>query len=84
MWYNQVVLAELMEEFMKKRAVMTALLLAVSIAAAGCKQKSETTSGTDNQTETNQTEENTDGKETEDEEETPTTAELLDDIDVAK
>ena len=69
---------------MKKRAVMTALLLAVSIAAAGCKQKSETTSGTDNQTETNQTEENTDGKETEDEEETPTTAELLDDIDVAK
>ena len=69
---------------MKKRAVMTALLLAVSIAAAGCKQKSETTSGTDNQTETNQTEENTDGKETEDEEETPTTAELLADIDVAK
>lgn len=72
---------------MKKRVVMTALLLAVSIAAAGCKQKSEETNGTDTQTENSQTEQNTDGKEeneTDTEEEAPTTAELMADIDVTK
>lgn len=75
---------------MKKRAVMVALLLAMSIAAAGCTQKSEETNGSDTKTEDTGSSDGPEDQETEDkadaeeEEDTPTTAELMADIDVEK
>lgn len=75
---------------MKKRAVMVALLLAMSIAAAGCTQKSEETNGSDTKTEDTGSSDGAEDQETEDkadaeeDEDTPTTAELMADIDVEK
>lgn len=77
---------------MKKRAVMIALLLTMTIAAAGCKQKSEETNSSDTKTEEagstdetqeQNTEEQEDGSEDE-EEKVPTTAEMMAEIDVEK
>ncbi|MGN1141616.1 MAG: trigger factor [Oliverpabstia sp.] len=70
---------------MKKRVVMIALLLTMTIAAAGCTKKSEETTKTDvsDTTEENGTEADT--EETDDaQEEEPTTAELMAEIDVEK
>lgn len=77
---------------MKKRAVMVALLLTLTIAAAGCTKKSEETNSNDTNTEstdgteeTDTTEEQQNTDETEDaQEEGPTTSELMAEIDVAK
>ena len=77
---------------MKKRVVMVALLLTLTIAAAGCTKKSEETNSNDTNTEstdsteeTDTTEEQQNTEETEDaQEEGPTTSELMAEIDVAK
>ena len=77
---------------MKKRVVMVALLLTLTIAAAGCTKKSEETNSNDTNTEstdgteeTDTTEEQQNTDETEDaQEEGPTTSELMAEIDVAK
>ena len=49
-----------MEEFMKKRVVMVALLLTLTIAAAGCTKKSEETNSNDTNTESTDSTEETD------------------------
>ena len=77
---------------MKKRVVMVALLLTLTIAAAGCTKKSEETNSNDTNTESTDSTEETDTtekqqntEETEDaQEEGPTTSELMAEIDVAK
>ena len=77
---------------MKKRVVMVALLLTLTIAAAECTKKSEETNSNDTNTEstdsteeTDTTEEQQNTEETEDaQEEGPTTSELMAEIDVAK
>lgn len=74
---------------MKKRTVIVALLLAMSIAAAGCAQKSEEANGSDTQAETADDTDDADeagdaDAEDSEDEETPTTAELMEDIDVEK
>lgn len=75
---------------MKKRAVMIALLLTMTIAAAGCKQKSEETNSSDPNTEAANSADGEEEQDTEDtgetseEEDVPTTAELMADIDVEK
>lgn len=77
---------------MKKRVVMVALLLTLTIAVAGCTKKSEETNSNDTNTEstdsteeTDTTEEQQNTEETEDaQEEGPTTSELMAEIDVAK
>ena len=72
---------------MKKRAVMIALLLTMTIAAAGCKKNSEETTKTDvsDTTEENETEAEQDTEEADDDQEKePTTSELMAEIDVEK
>ena len=77
---------------MKKRVVMVALLLTLTIAAAGCTKKSEETNSNDTNTESTDSTEETDTtekqqntEETEDaQEEGQTTSELMAEIDVAK
>ncbi|MCI6431373.1 MAG: trigger factor [Oliverpabstia sp.] len=72
---------------MKKRAVMIALLLTMTIAAAGCTKNSEETTKTDvsDTTEENETEAEQDTEEADDDQEKePTTAELMAEIDVEK
>lgn len=72
---------------MKKRAVMIALLLTMTIAAAGCTKNSEETTKTDvsDTTEENETEAEQDREEADDDQEKePTTAELMAEIDVEK
>ena len=77
---------------MKKRVVMVALLLTLTIAVAGCTKKSEETNSNDTNTESTDSTEETDTtekqqntEETEDaQEEGPTTSELMAEIDVAK
>lgn len=77
---------------MKKRAVMIALLLTMTIAAAGCTKKSEETNSSETKTEASDVADGTDETEEQDteenedsqEEEKPTTAELLAEIDVNK
>lgn len=71
---------------MKKRAVMIALLLTMTIAAAGCTKNSEETTKTDvsDTTEENETEAEQDTEADDDQEEEPTTSELMAEIDVEK
>ena len=72
---------------MKKRAVMIALLLTMTIAAAGCTKNSEETTKTDvsDTTEENETEAEQDTEEADDDQEKePTTSELMAEIDVEK
>lgn len=72
---------------MKKRAVMIALLLTMTIAAAGCTKNSEETTKTDvsDTTEENETEAEQETEEADDDQEKePTTAELMAEIDVEK
>lgn len=71
---------------MKKRAVMIALLLTMTIAAAGCTKNSEETTKTDvsDTTEENETEAEQDTEADDAQEEEPTTSELMAEIDVEK
>ena len=72
---------------MKKRALMIAMLLTMTIAAAGCTKKSEETTKAEvsDTTEQNETEAEQDTEEADDDQEKePTTAELMAEIDVEK
>ena len=71
---------------MKKRALMIAMLLTMTIAAAGCTKKSEETTKAEvsDTTEQNEAEAEQDTEVDDAQEEEPTTAELMAEIDVEK
>lgn len=71
---------------MKKRALMIAMLLTMTIAAAGCTKKSEETTKAEvsDTTEQNEAEVEQDTEADDAQEEEPTTAELMAEIDVEK
>lgn len=71
---------------MKKRALMIAMLLTMTIAAAGCTKKSEETTKAEvsDTTEQNEAEAEQDTEADDAQEEEPTTAELMAEIDVEK
>lgn len=72
---------------MKKRAIMISMLLVMALSVTGCSQKTATKSDDTKTEETTETAATDDAEETESdssEEDTPTTAELMADIDVEK
>ena len=71
---------------MKKRALMIAMLLTMTIAAAGCTKKSEETTKAEvsDTTEQNEAEVEQDTEADDAQEEEPTTSELMAEIDVEK